>query len=1025
MSQITDRSYWKSVEAKEGDATAKTHVDREFPVDASVLEDPVSRRTFLKIMGASMALVGASGCTLNIRKPVRTIRPYVKGPEYVVPGKPVYYASSVGLGLDVVGLLAQSHEGRPTKIEGNPEHSMSQGAANALHQASVLNLYDPDRLKTPLFQKETSTLGAFKKWILEHSAQWRRNRGQGVAILTDENASPTYRNTLAALKKSYPLIAIHRYSAVNEDASISGLSQVFGKPVIPFYNFQNADRILAFDADFLGVDLGNVRYSKDFSSRRTPEGDMSRLYIAESHYSVTGGKADHRFRLSPDAIEGLVVEISSRILAKTGAHKEVLSVLTGFTGIRQSGLPGITLEAIVQDLLSAGNKSLLLAGPRLPDWVHALTALVNHALGATNTTVSYRPATGLWSLAGASLGSIQDLTVALADKKVDTLFILGGNPVYDAPAQLDFENLLAKIPVSVHLTDHANETSAYATWQIPRSHFLETWSDLTAIDGSVVVGQPLIAPLYASLSDLEILSLIDGRDAPSFSMIRDSHRTLSDAAWRRALHNGIFSTATAGISLPLHTGSLISSLNAVAHAVLPSGLRIVFRPDFKIYDGRFANNGWLQELPDPVTKLTWDNAALISRSTAKKLGLDSHKFKGPLATVNSHSTPSEVTLATLTIHGRTIKTAVLVQPGHADDTVTLLFGYGRKNAGRVGNKAGFDVYPVFEGQSMAFGATLTALPETYKISVTQDHWSLEGRPLYREGSLATYTDNPEFAKEMVEHPPLLSSWKEKAYDTGYQWGMAIDLNKCTGCNACLIACQSENTIPIVGKDQVAMGREMHWIRLDRYYEGTEEDAVMVQQPVTCLQCENAPCEQVCPVAATTHSSDGLNDMAYNRCIGTKYCSNNCPVKVRRFNFLDYHQRNPQATNKDRIHLFDYMKEPDKTVQKQFNPNVTVRMRGVMEKCTYCVQRISSTRIVAKNEGRAIQDLEIQTACMQTCPSDAIVFGNILDPDSQVSKVKAQHRDYHMLSELNLKPRTSYLAAIRNPNPALESAERVS
>ncbi len=1028
MSQIKDRSYWRSAEDDSSSAEVQAFVDREFPAEASVLEDPLSRRTFLKLMGASIALAGASGCTMNIRKPVQKIRPYASAPEQLVPGRPVYYATSMAVGLDVAGLLVESHEGRPTKVEGNPQHPMGTGAANAWHQASVLNLYDPDRLKTPLFQGEAATLAQFKQWVLGASATWRKDKGRGLAILTEENVSPAYQRVLASLKAEFPELGVYRYDSVNQDAIVEGLSLVAGRSALPLYDFAAANRVLSLDADFLGMDLGNLKYAKAFSARRDPENkdDMNRLYMAESHYSVTGGKADHRFRLSPQAIEGLAIEVAVRVLAKVGGYSDVVSGLGRFTGVRQSGLAGVTLDAIVSDLLSEGKRSLVVAGANMPAWVHGLVALVNQALGSVGTSLTYHAVHGLFDTVGDSLSSIRDLSAAIRQEKVSALIVVGGNPVYDTPVDVDFAAAMMAVPTSVHLATHPNETSAVATWQVPRSHVLESWGDFQAIDGTVSVVQPLIQPLYSSLSDTSFLALVGGKDADDFALLRQGYRSLSDAAWRKVLHNGIVSESGASLSFRAKTSTLLSTLGGLRD-LGPVGLQVSFRPDFKVYDGRFANNGWLQELPDPVTKLTWDNAAFVSRTTARKLGLDPRVggIDSPIQDVNDRETSSKVMLAKLTVNGQELTTAVMVQPGHADDTVTLLFGYGRNSVGRVGKNTGFNVYPVFGGSYTQAGATLEKLPGTYKVAVTQDHWGMEGRPLYREGDVAEYKENPEFAKEMEEHPPLISPWKEKAYDTGYQWGMAIDLSKCTGCNACLIACQSENNIPIVGKDQVANGREMHWIRLDRYYEGTEEDAVMVQQPVTCLQCENAPCEQVCPVAATTHSDEGLNDMTYNRCIGTKYCSNNCPVKVRRFNFLDYHQRNPQAVAKDRVHLFDYLKEPDKTVQKQFNPNVTVRMRGVMEKCTYCVQRISSTRIVAKNEGRAIQDGEIQTACAQTCPSDAIAFGNILDSESRVAKLKAQHRDYHMLSGLHLKARTSYLAAIRNPNPRLETVERVS
>jgi molybdopterin-containing oxidoreductase family iron-sulfur binding subunit len=1006
MSQInsdaTDKSYWRSFGELEKSPGFQEYVDREFPKDASILEDGVTRRTFIKIMGASFAFAGLAGCS-GIRRPKQLIRPYARTPENLVPGKSNYYATSMALGADVVGLLVESHEGRPTKIEGNPSHPMSLGAANAHHQASVLELYDPDRLKAPKSNIPAMESDLFASWMTDRMTDATDNGGQGIALLVETQPSPTFHRLLASFKTTFPKSEIYHYDAISNENEVAGIRSISGKSLRPLYHFDQIDRVVSFASDFLGTESANVANAKAFSSRRDPENErgMNRLYVLESNFSITGGKADHRIRIQPGQLDSAISEVADAVFNRLGRAPIAIPKFS-------KSLPEKELAAIVEDLTASDLVSAVVVGSHASPFAHAVAYALNAALGAAGAGISYY-ADSFAELAyvqHGSVASLKALTESIRSGATTSLYILGGNPAFTAPGDIKFADALKKLSHSLHLTLFHNETSERTQWMIPRAHYLESWGDLRALDTTVSVVQPLIEPLYNGVSDIEFLAqFISGTPGKGYDEVRTTLKSNADGgfekSWRRWLHEGVVSTGTA--TPPSAPGRL--SLEPTVNDV--KGIQVEFGPDFKTFDGRFANSGWLQELPHPITKLTWDNAALISPATAQTLGLNT----GDMVKIKTKSAD--------------VDAAIMIQPGNADNTVSISLGYGRKVAGRVGKGTGFNAFPLRTSSALAVvaGASIEKLGRTYTLATTQEHGSLEGRPIYKEAGLKEYEAHPEFAKEDVEGPPMVSSWPERKYDTGNQWGMAIDLSKCTGCNACLIACQSENNIPVVGKDQVANGREMHWIRLDRYFEGDSANPTMVQQPMTCLQCENAPCEQVCPVAATTHSTEGLNDMTYNRCIGTKYCSNNCPVKVRRFNFFDFHQRNPQSVVKDRVHFFDYMREPDKTVQMQFNPNVTVRMRGVMEKCTYCVQRIQEVKIRSKNENRVIADGEVKSACMQTCPSDAIVFGNILDPKSKVAKLKKNPRDYTILNELHLKARTSYLAGVRNPHPKLVREER--
>ncbi|NDC82369.1 4Fe-4S dicluster domain-containing protein [bacterium] len=998
-----ENKYWRSQGQLENSPEFKEFVDREFPKDASVLDDDVSRRTFIKIMGASFAFAGLTGCA-GIRRPKQTIRPYARMPENLIPGRPNFYATTMAIGSDVVGLLVESHEGRPTKIEGNPSHPGSLGSTNAIHQASVLELYDPDRLKSVTTHIPSGDPDTYGDWLSTQVQSMKDTQGTGVAVLVENHASPTLNRLLDDFSKKYPNASIYQFSPINDDAAIEGIQAITGKRLRVSVDYAKLDRVVSFGCDFLGTEPNNVRASKEFASRRDPdvEAGMNRLYMVESHFTITGGKADHRIRIQPGQFDTAIAQLASAIFKATpGAPAPLVAKARAIAKKGGDILPEAFLNAIIDDLTSKNHNGGVVVGSQVSPFAHSMAVAINQVIGANNLTIRYYPvhfSESKYTTVG-STESIQALVNAIHGGDITTLFILGGNPVFNSGSESGFTDALSKLKHSLHLTQSANETSHHVQWVAPKTHYLEAWGDSQTIDGVTSIVQPLITPLYTgSVSEIEFISrLINDADVSGYDEVRTTLSAASnEKGWRRWLHEGIVTNSPAdAISIAL--GSSTASERSI------HGLQVEFTPDFKVYDGRFTNVGWLQELPHPVTKLTWDNAALIGVDTAKKL----HVKTGDLIKIS--------------VGKHVLDIAVMVQPGTADDTIVIPMGYGRTIDGRIGQGTGFNAYALrpTSSTSVIGGATIQKLSKTYTLATTQEHSSMEGRPLIKEATLTEYDENPEFAKESEhEGPPMKSSWPERTYDTGNQWGMSIDLSKCTGCNACLVACQSENNIPIVGKSQVANGREMHWIRLDRYFEGPENDPNMVQQPMTCLQCENAPCEQVCPVNATVHSHEGLNDMVYNRCIGTKYCSNNCPVKVRRFNFFDFHQRNPQAIAKKREHFFDYFKEPDKTVQMQFNPDVTIRMRGVMEKCTYCVQRISQARIRSKNEGREIVDGEIKSACMQVCPSDAIVFGNTLDPNSKVAKAKKNPRDYHILHELYLKARTTYLAGVRNPHPKL-------
>jgi MoCo/4Fe-4S cofactor protein with predicted Tat translocation signal len=1002
----TGKQYWRTLEELADDPHFADLLHREFPRHASEWDDAVDRRDFLKLMGASLALAGLAGCG---RPDISHVVPYVKQPDGMVLGKPNFYATAMPFGASTIGVLVESHEGRPTKIEGNPDHPSSLGGTSVLAQASILNLYDPDRAQTVQQGGEIRSWSAFLDAAQNLATAAKATNGAGFRILSGAVTSPTLISQIRKLLTQYPEAKWYQWEPAEGDGAREGAQLAFGRNVNTVYEVGKANVIVSLDSDFLACGPGHVAYARQFARRRGLDAsseNMNRLYVVEPTPSVTGSSSDHHF-----PIRSSDVELFARALAAK------LGVGPGAT---LSGDAAQWLEVVAKELQQERGTSLVIAGQYQPASVHALAHAMNAALGNVGKTLYYTEPLGSDE---SYLDSMRELCSEMYHGKVDLLLILGSNPVYDAPHDFDFVNKLKKVPISIQLSSHFDETSAYCQWHLAESHFLESWSDVRAHDGTASIVQPLISPLYYTHSAHEVLaSFSDKPGMPAYDAVREywteasTHLPMAvDVGWRKWLNDGVIAgTKFEPINVPLKWNP--SSLPAF-QPVPADQIEFIFRPDPSVHDGRFANNGWLQELPKPVTKLTWDNAALVSPKLAQK-----SDFAQKVQYRGGEHGQVLAPLVDVELNGSKVTAAVWTLPGQAETTVVLPLGYGRTRSGYTGTNKGFNAYIVRTSNALwtATGGKMTPTGAGYPLACTQYHFNMEARQVLTTATLAEYQKNPNFAHELHELPAKDDSlYKEFAYP-GYAWGMAIDLNKCNGCNACVVACQSENNIPVVGKDQVMRGREMHWIRVDRYYTHTPsatggdsgdpseyssalDNPKTFFQPVPCQQCENAPCEQVCPVGATTHSAEGLNDMVYNRCIGTRYCSNNCPYKVRRFNFL----------------RFQDWDTPQYKLMR--NPEVTVRSRGVMEKCTYCVQRINNVRIDAEKHDRPIRDGEIVTACEAACPSEAIVFGNANDPNSRVAKLKALQRNYSILGELNSRPRTTYLAAVRNPNPDLEKA----
>ena len=987
--------YWRSLEELAGDAEFQEQVKREFPRGASEWLEGFSRRGFLQLMGASLALAGLTSCT---KQPLEPIVPYVRQPEELVPGRPLFFATAMEMGGYARPLLVESHMGRPTKVEGNPDHPASLGGSDIFAQASVLELYDPDRSPAVTYLGEIRSFPAFLGAMQSQLSAQRQSQGAGLRFLTRTVVSPTLADQLQTVLQVFPQAKWHQYEAVNRDNARAGAMMAFGEPVETQYRLAEAEVVLSLDADFLySTYPGAVRYARDWASRRRPEGNrpVSRLYVAETTYTATGGKADHRLPLRQMELE----QFARAVAKELGVN---------VSGGASSGLASTWLPALVKDLQEHRGNCVVIPGETQPAVIHALAHAMNAALGNAGKTVFYTQ-----TVAANPVDQSQSLNELVSDMqggKVELLVILGGNPVYDTPSELGFGLIMKeKVPLRVHHGLYQDETAQLCQWHINAAHYLEAWGDTRAYDGTASIMQPLIAPLYNGKTDTELMAIFTAQgETKAYDIVRaywqrqqqkagaapTGARGKGQAAaaapaqdfesfWRPAVHDG-FLAGTAYQPRPVQLKSM--DFGAGPQGGAPQ-LEINFRPDPSVFDGRFANNAWLQELPKPVNKLTWDNGLLVGVETAHRMELKNND------------------VVELKVGERTVEAAVWVQAGQPANVVTGYLGYGRRTAGRTGTGFGFDMYRIRTmKEPWSSAVEMRKTGDQYLLASTQGQQSMdteEGtRDLVISATAAEYAKDP---KMILRHhyTPEKEETLYYNYDyTSYAWGMAIDLSACVGCNACIIACQAENNIAVVGKQQVNRGRHMHWLRVDTYYEGDRDNPKAYFQPVPCMQCENAPCEYVCPVGATVHSTEGLNDMVYNRCVGTRYCSNNCPYKVRRFNFMLWQDWNtPQ-------------------LKMMRNPEVSVRSRGVMEKCTYCVQRITQARIDAEREERKIREADLVTACQQACPADAIVFGDINNSGNRVSQLKGTARNYGLLAELNTRPRTTYLAAINNPNPEL-------
>ena len=925
--------------------------------------DDVSRRGFLKLLGASLALAGLDGCT---RLPAEKILPYVSQPPELTPGIALHYATSMVLDGFATGLVVEAHEGHPTKIEGNPDHPASLGAAGVLEQASLLQLYDPHRAARVRAGRSTSSWQAFAAAFAPDRLRARVGvDGARLSLLLEPTSSPLIADLVARLQTLYPRMSVHYYAPlVRNDA------------VVPLYDLESADVILALDSDFLASGPFHLRYARQFADRRRdPRTGMNRLYAIEGRFTVTGAAADHRLRLRPAEIETWLQTLRTAALS---AHEPNGSL----------GGPAGWIAECGRDVHEHFGRTLIVAGTTLTQQARTLVDATNADLGNVGRTVWYGSSPLLG--AGDSTTTLPALLDRMRGGTVDTLVCIGGNPSYASPASFGFAELMQKVPNSAYVGLYENETAADAKWFVPAAHYLETWGDARAYDGTLSIVQPLVQPLHEGKSPIEVLAALSGAPtANPLDLLRAKWKALGladDDAWAHALRQGFVQSSDARKPVAHAPSATVSPPVLTSDRLVPLAagqIDIVFAPDARVHDGSFADNPWLQELPDPVTKLTWDNAAMISPATAARLHVETGDS------------------LTLEIGHASVEIPALIVPGCADDLVTLPFGYGRGGAEEVARGVGTNVYRLWPAldQFTARATTRRADAPHHDFAVTQTHWRMEGRDPAQTETLAAYQEQPrprpKAHRELTIYDPV------QRLTAPQQWAMTIDLGTCIGCGACTVACQAENNIPVVGKDDVMRSREMHWIRIDRYLQGTEENPEIVAQPMLCQHCENAPCEYVCPVGATTHSDEGLNEMVYNRCVGTRFCSNNCPYKVRRFNWFDY---NANLTELERMVK---------------NPDVTVRERGVMEKCTFCVQRIREAEIGAATAGRVLSGNDVKTACQQACPTRAIVFGSLTDPNAEVVRRRDDPRVYGVLEELGTVPRVLYLARVRNPNPALE------
>ena len=1073
--ELNGPKYWRSLDELAQTPGFKAQLEREFPEGASTLEG-VDRRSFMKIMAASFALggVGLAGC----RRPERNILPFGKSVEGIIPGLPQYYATAMPLRKHAIPLLAETHQGRPTKLEGNPSYKPYGGRASIIAQASVLDLYDPDRATQHTKDGQKLTTAAVNALLADIAKNFAASQGAGLAFLAEESASPTRARLLRSLKQKFPRAIWAEYEPIADEPPLAAAQAAFGANVKPLYAFGKAKRIVSIDCDFLNAESGAIYYARSYSSGRrlySPKDEMNRLYIAESALTLTGSMADHRLRLATSHM----MAFASALAVALGDKVEGVESLRPYA--EGLDVKPEWIKACAEDLAANAGESLVVAGSHLPPAVHGVVYAINAALGNIGKTVEFV------TIEPSDAASIQDLASAIKASSVQTLVILGGNPVYNAPAELDWAALQKSVQQVIRFGGYVDETSALSAVQIASAHYLESWGDARTADGTIVPIQPMILPLFGGLTENEVLARVAGEEKTDpYEMVFATISQIAgnageaDNVMRRFLHDGLLADSeypTAEVTFNARNAAALLRNAPKLIAVDRNALEVRFVADHKLDDGRFANNGWLQEVSDPICKIAWDNAILVSPRLARDLDIYPKGSLLQVARVEEGDLDSlareQAHVGEITVNGRKVRGPIHIQPGLANYTIVVALGFGRTKSGHIGTNTGFSAYPLrtSDALSVANGAKLTVTEERYALCNTQAHWSMEGRDLVREANYGEYRDNPGFVRAEgmeSETPPNIGEVGDKmnpqqrateiprgnslystpnknhgGFDGIHQWGMSIDLQTCIGCNACVIACQAENNVPIVGKEQSLRGRQMHWIRIDRYYSDGEidraafggegnkklpEDPQISVQPVNCQQCELAPCEMVCPVNATVHDNEGLNVMAYNRCIGTRYCANNCPYKVRRFNYFDWNQR-----QLDSLYLGPLgphgMPELIKMVK---NPQVTIRMRGVMEKCTFCVQRIENGKIQHKvkvmqahspdhvftDEEIRVPDGMVVPACAQTCPVDAIVFGNILDPNSAVSKAKAREQEYQLLGYLNTRPRTTYAGRVRNPNPKM-------
>jgi MoCo/4Fe-4S cofactor protein with predicted Tat translocation signal len=987
------KRYWKSIDELAGTPEFEAAVEKEFPDQAAEWVDPVSRRGFMKLMGASMALAGLAGCT---KQPDEPIYPYVKQPEDLVLGKSQYFATAFPFATGAVPLLVKSDAYRPIKVDGNPDHAYNLGSSDVFSQGSLLDLYDPDRSQHPTLRGVTSEWPEFYQAYRERLEAGKANGGEGIYFLKTTAGSPTMHRQWTEAQKNFPKAKIVHY-----DPALAG--SAFAAGARPTFALADAKVIVALDADFLSGSSypGFHKLSREYgAARKDPAKGMNRLYSVESSPTTTGLKAEHRLVLRASEIPAFTAALASAVGA-AGASAPNYSWTAEQTKF---------LNAVAKDLKANAGTSAVIPGLYQDPSVAAMAMAINTALGNVGKTVTM----GTAMTPADQIADLKGLVADLNAGKVDWLIMLESNPVYDTPVDLDFKTAMSKAKMTVHLASHIDETGAEAIWHLPAAHYLESWSDAVAYDGTVSVIQPLIEPLYGGHTAHDFFqAMLDEPLTSAYEAVRTTHKSAIkgdfELGWRKVLHAGWIEGAEA----PSAGGSTAAPVVKVPTPASKDSFEIIFRPDPSIYDGRYSNVGWLQEVPKPVTNLSWDNAALISAAMLTKLGVE------------------EGDIVELSVGSYKVKAPVMVAFGHPENSATVYLGYGRQAAGRVGSGAGFDAYSIRLADAPFYTAgSIKKVEGKWGIAITKSHFqdhrskffgvtgkdengtqSLEGleaeeRGVIRSATLEEYKAKPGFANEGENHPKderensMFANWD---YSQGNAWGMSIDLNSCTGCNACIVGCYAENNIAVVGKQQVRIGRNMQWLRIDTYFEGDLAAPRAHFQPMACQHCENAPCEQVCPVGATVHTPEGLNTMVYNRCVGTRYCSNNCPYKVRRFNFLLFSDFESESLKLSR------------------NPDVSVRSRGVMEKCSYCVQRISEAKITADKENRPVRDGEVVTACQQACSSGSITFGNINDKTSEVAKLRADERSYSVLADLNTRPRTQYIAAVLNVNPELEES----